>query len=416
MCGPTRVTFLTQPSSTGLVPAGQWLPMDMPNRARPHLSREFPLMLRRRRQAFTLIELLVMIAIIAILVALLLPAVQQARGRARSMQCRSQLKQLGLALHNYHASHGLFPPSFVRQADGAPPAPTPGGGLQYRSHWTGYHLLLPYMDQRPLWEQYNFDKTWLSSLTDPDDHSMWPLNQSAIPLLICPSVTRLGTAIGGDSGGTGSTAHWMAGSPTDYSFNHGADRISALPNTGAANCPRGLLHFWAQWPARSRGPFGYNSRCRVADVRDGTSQTLFIGEKAGSRLTFKGPSGQTPALPVEYPWAMAAVSYYAPTGGIGVPNSCWVVGPYAVTADVRLPDCPDDNGNVGTPFSLNPTPLQLGASPDERPLYSFQSAHVSGAHFLLGDGGVRFLNESINQAVFEALSTIEGKEVTGGGF
>ena len=372
-------------------------------------------MVRRRRPAFTLIELLVVIAVSAILVALLLPAVQQARSRARALQCRSQLKQLGLALHNYHSVHALFPPSFVRQADGEPPAPVAGGGLQYRSHWTGYHLLLPYIDQAPLHDLFDFDKTWISSLLDPSDHSMWSLNQTPIPLLICPSVTRNGTAIGGD-GSTGSSLHWMGGSPTDYAFSHGADRISALPSTAAAGCPRGLLHFWSQWPARSRGAFGYNSRCRIADVRDGSSQTLFIGEKAGSRLTYRGPSGQTPDLPVEFPWAMAAVSYFAPTGGIGVSNSYWVAGPYAVTADVRLPACPDDTGDVGTPFPMNPLPKRLGSATDERPLFSFQSEHIGGSHFLLGDGAVRFLNESIDQRIYEALSTIEGKEVTGGGF
>jgi len=373
-------------------------------------------MVRRRRPAFTLIELLVVIAVIAVLLAVLLPAVQQARSRARSMQCRNNLKQLGLALHNYHSVHALFPPSFVRQEDGNPPAPVAGGGLQYRSHWTGYHLLLPHFDQRPLYELFDFDKTWISSLTDSSDHSMWSLNQTPIPLLMCPSVTRNGTSIGGDGGANTQNMHWMAGSPTDYAFSHGADRISALPNTAAANCPRGLLHFWSQWPARSRGAFGYNSRCRVADIRDGSSQTLFLGEKAGSRLSYQGPAGQTPSLPVEFPWAMAAVSYFAPTGGIGVPNSCWVAGPYAVTADVRLPACPDDTGAVGTPFPMNPRPTKLGTSPNERPLYSFQSAHTGGTHFLFGDGAVRFLNESIDQRIYEALSTIEGKEVTGGGF
>lgn len=369
----------------------------------------------RRRNAFTLIELLVVISIIAILVALLLPAVQQARSRARSLECRNHLKQLGLALHNYHSVHGLFPPSFVRQEDGNPPAPSSGGGLQYRSHWTGYHLLLPFIDRRPLWEQYDFTETWLSSLVEPDDHDMWPLNQTPISLLICPSVTRNGTSIGGD-GGTGQTAHWMAGSPSDYAFSHGADRISALPNTPAAGCPGGLLHYWSQWPSRRRGPFGYNSRCRVTDVHDGASQTLFLGEKAGSRLTYEGPSGQTPPLPVEYPWAMAAVSYFAPTGGHGVPNSYWVAGPYAVTADLRLPNCPDAQPGAEMPFSLNPRPRKLGTSSDERPFYSFQSSHPGGVHFLLIDGSVRFINESINQSILQAASTIDGREANGGSF
>ncbi len=372
-------------------------------------------MARRRRMAFTLIELLVVIAVIAILAAVLLPAVQQTRGRARAMQCRNNLKQLGLALHNYHSVHNLFPPSFVRQADGDPPPPGPGGGLQYRSHWTGYHLLLPFIEQRPLYEQFDFNHTWLSSLTDPDDHSMWSANQTAVSLLMCPSVTRNSTAIGGEDG-SGNTMHWMAGAPTDYAFSHGSDRISALPNTPAANCPRGLLHYWAQWPARSRGPFGYNSRCRVADVRDGTSQTLFMGEKAGSRLTYQGPSGQTPQLPVEFPWAMAAVSYFAPTGGVGIPNSCWVVAPYAVTGDIRLPSCPDAPSAISVPFPMNPKPRKLGTTADARPLYSFQSAHPSGAYFLLVDGSVRFLNDSIDPNLFQAVSTIDGDEPHAGGF
>ena len=75
-----------------------------------------------------------------------------------------------------------------------------------------------------------------------------------------------------------------------------------------------------------------------------------------------------------------------------------------------------DDAAVATPFPMNPGPRKLGTSPDERPLYSFQSEHTGGTHFLLGDGAVRFLNESIDQGIYEALSTIEGKEVTGGGF
>ena len=90
-------------------------------------------------------------------------------------------------------------------------------------------MLLPYLEQKSLYAQYDFRKTWLSSMTDMTDHSMWPLNQTVLPTLICPSASRSTTTIGGS--GT-----FMAGAPTDYSFSHGADIIRALPGPEAA-CP-----------------------------------------------------------------------------------------------------------------------------------------------------------------------------------
>ena len=260
-------------------------------------------------------------------------------------------------------------------------------------------MLLPYLEQKSLYAQYDFRKTWLSSMTDMTDHSMWPLNQTVLPTLICPSASRSTTTIGGS--GT-----FMAGAPTDYSFSHGADIIRALPGPEAA-CPGGLLHYWQQWPT-TRGAFGYNSTCRSQDIRDGMSQTFVMGEKTGSLLTYSGPDPSYPTLPVEYPWAMAAVVYFAPAG------AQWAVDPYAVTRDIQLPDCPVSPPGTGVPFPMNPRPLVLGVSTVERPLYSFQSSHVGGAQFLFADGTVRFLNQNIYQGIFEAMSTIAGREVVTG--
>lgn len=363
-------------------------------------------MRKRARSGFTLIELLVAIAVIGVLIAVLLPAVQQARERSRSVQCLNNLRQIGLALHNYETTHRVFPPSFIRQQDGFPPPPTPdtNAAIRYRGHWTGWHMLLPYLDQSPLYEKYDFTGTWLSSLTDTSDKRAWPLNQTPIPTLICPSVPHSGLAIGGEDG-----PHWMAGSPTDYSFSHGADSIRALPGIDSA-CPDGVLHYWKDWPTTTRGAFGYNSTCRLSNFRDGASQTFIIGEKAGSRLTYSGMSAAFPVLPVEYPWAMAAVMYFAPTGNVGVPNSYWVAGPFAVTKDIKLPDCPDAPPGTGEPYPMNPHPVSVPTTSSERPIYSFQSTHPQGAYFLFGDGAVHFLNESIDQNVYEALSTLEGGE------
>jgi hypothetical protein len=106
---------------------------------------------------------------------------------------------------------------------------------------------------------------------------------------------------------------------------------------------------------------------------------------------------------------MAAVAYFAPTGNENSPGSFWVVGPFGATQDIRLPNCPNDL-TTGQPYPINPVPRAVPTSSDERPFYSFQSAHAAGAHFLFGDGTVRFLSDSIDQQVYEALSTIAGSE------
>ena len=195
----------------------------------------------RRRRGFTLIELLVVIAIIAVLVSLLLPAVQQAREAARRTQCRNNLKQLGVALHNYHTAYNVFPPGYV--AGAAWPATTNG--------WSFYSQLLPYLDQSPLFDKINFNLP----VEDPANQPLVAVN---LPALICPT-----DQIGGTFSITDAVGNVVipSAAPISYAATVGDDASEADGPTG-------------------NGTFYRNSRTRIADIIDGTSTTVLAGERA----------------------------------------------------------------------------------------------------------------------------------------
>ena len=182
-----------------------------------------------RRRGFTLIELLVVIAIIAILIALLLPAVQQAREAARRSQCKNNLKQLGLALHNYHNSHLTFPPGVIQQAD-------------LGEQWTWPFHLLPYIDQGPLYNQLNTNHytggcTYNGSVMG-----------TQLPALLCPSDTPANN-------------NW-----TCYAL------INYLANTGVGIVRKETV------PTHNVGVFYQQSKTRIRDITDGTSVTIGLSE------------------------------------------------------------------------------------------------------------------------------------------
>ncbi len=195
------------------------------------------------KRAFTLIELLVVIAIIAVLIALLLPAVQQAREAARRTQCRNQLKQIALAMHNYHDSHTCFPPGQIRMQFAAMP--------KFRG-WGLFVQLLPYFDQAPLYNQWNF--------SDPLENESAGRTAHILPVLLCPSDivpqnpylksngARYGLTSYGGSGGTKS---------------HPPAEIS------------GDGMFASSGPATPTFPI-----VRIRDAQDGLSNTLLAGERS----------------------------------------------------------------------------------------------------------------------------------------
>lgn len=195
-----------------------------------------------RPRGFTLIELLVVIAVIAILVALLLPAVQQAREAARRAQCKNNLKQIGLALHNYHATHNIFPPGYVA---GAPWPLTTSG-------WSWCAMLLPDLDQGSLYDEINF------SLPIENSANL-PVPAQTLPALICPSdQLGSGTFQITDAGGT---VVVPAAAPFSYAATVGDDHSEADGQTG-------------------NGTFYRNSNIRISNLIDGTSTTVLAGDRA----------------------------------------------------------------------------------------------------------------------------------------
>ena len=190
------------------------------------------------RRGFTLIELLVVIAIIAVLIALLLPAVQQAREAARRTQCRNNMHQLGLALHNYHDTHMIFPPGVTK------PAAHRSGA--WGTTWMT--LILPFVDEAALFNAYNCN----------------------LPHNAGGNNTARGQVLGQYLCPTDSTSTGVAGGDGDncYSGNGGRRVSYACDNA-----------FYWETPAAERGLFQIDSNCRIRDIRDGTSQTFAVGEK-----------------------------------------------------------------------------------------------------------------------------------------
>ncbi|RPI91233.1 MAG: DUF1559 domain-containing protein, partial [Planctomycetaceae bacterium] len=237
----------------------------------------------RHPRGFTLIELLVVIAIIGILVSLLFPAVQQAREAARKTQCRNNLKQIGLALHNYHDSHRVYPPAYVGQSQLAGSAfgiAYPDDNSNGPSGFAWGALLLPQLDQSPAWLQLDFTQPCWS----PQFRGVAELQ---LPVFLCPS------AAGGSHGFI--VERWTQGTSALPSDPEPFDPAFRFPHAHYVT-NAGVHQPWSRAPAYSTdfalpepipatglsvtqdGPFYRNSAISAAHIRDGLSNTLFLGE------------------------------------------------------------------------------------------------------------------------------------------
>ncbi len=335
----------------------------------------------KRARGFTLIELLVVIAIIAILVALLLPAVQQAREAARRTQCKNSLKQIGLALHNYHDTHTAFPFAWMLGADfNASP-----WGVQ----------ILPYLDQAPLWEK------WDSSVPPFDGAAAFGFGPTlsiqqnleviATPLsvYICPSTPSEPT-------------HDYDLSPAGFPITYTAARSDYITTNGvrsgfanvayagnAGGSRGGALNSVGVDPSNPSVASGATARMR--DITDGTSNTILVGERVGGTDIFDDNG----IVNTTFSAALGTVN----GGGWGdiLNGEMWIAG--ALYDGTPSPFAPS-----GGPCAINCSNAR-GAG-----LYSF---HTGGSQVLLGDGAVRFLSESIDAGNLAGLVTRAKGETIG---
>ena len=349
----------------------------------------------RGRRGFTLIELLAVIAIIGALVALLLPAVQAAREAARRAQCSNHMKQLALALQNYHDSLGAFPPA----AQG-------GLGAVYMNY-TGYTFLLPFMEQGNLHDTWNFDLNEYSSGTAYYGWSL-PGNSTGysvqVATFLCPT-----NRAGGEVGSTVGSWEVERAAVTDYLFNGGAGRY-ALRNYGDLG---------------RAGPFGIDSATRIEAIRDGSSATILVAEAAGgnarNRLRAVGSGTGRVCVPMSTPLGGAAgdsAVYYDNLMFMAYGRSrTWgtdkrIIGGFlARTSDqvgsfYRANDCGYDSiTDVWDSAPGVPAPAAGQQFPN------FRSAHVGMIQAAFGDGSVRALKDSVAAPVYQSLSTMAGGEV-----
>jgi prepilin-type processing-associated H-X9-DG protein/prepilin-type N-terminal cleavage/methylation domain-containing protein len=299
-----------------------------------------------RRVGFTLIELLVVIAIIAVLIGLLLPAVQKVREAAARTQCLNNLKQIGLALQNYHDTQNTFPPGYVSNFDANGDDTGPGWG------WATY--ILPQMEQQNLYGALQLNQNVEA-----------PANAAArvqpIKSYVCPSDSVPPT--------------WTA-----MKYDPAGHPIGAICDVASANY---IGVFGVSEPGvDGEGIFSRNVTIKIADITDGTSQTMMVGERS-------------------FRWCQATwTGMIAGAAMVPPPHSPATAGEW-VSAGFVLGHTFEGTGGPGSPGTE---------------VNGFSSRHTGGSNFLFADGHVQFLLTAMDHSVYKALSTRAGGEPVGGDY
>jgi prepilin-type N-terminal cleavage/methylation domain-containing protein/prepilin-type processing-associated H-X9-DG protein len=352
------------------------------------------------RRAFTLIELLVVIAIIAVLIALLLPAVQSAREAARRAQCTNNLKQIGLAAHNYESANGTFPIGWMGFA---PPNTYPGLKACQSNNpigHTAFVYILPYIEGGSAYNSWNIVRVYNSISNNTGSNTK-------LSTFVCPS----------DTPSVPDPTDDFPAAQASYAASEGLQEqlIWNWANTTPPDPTGQYFSTCNQGPGD--GIFGPTFAQRISSVTDGVSNTFFFGEATrfineppGSNFYFNYAAGWWAGPP----WDVN--SYW--------PNDTRITG---LATCIARPNSPADTTGAllstcvtGSPAVFPPDLARLSANP-QSPQYactnwgqiSFRSLHPGGLNFAMADGSVRFIKSSIGLLTYRALATRAGSEVIG---
>ncbi|MCI0464795.1 MAG: DUF1559 domain-containing protein [Gemmataceae bacterium] len=319
--------------------------------------------LQRKRAGFTLIELLVVIAIIAILIGLLLPAVQKVREAAARSSCQNNLKQLGLGLHAYHDANKKFPPG-AQEFVFPKPNPTNAAANIRGTSWIVF--VLPYIEQAPLYKRYDFTQHYNSTINAA-------VGANIVPTIYCPSgpePKQYGDPNGVVTGNPSTHYYGVMGpgyptNPTPVVVN-GVTYNYTVGNAGAngAWSAHGIL---SQYRERT-GSVSTNRLVKLQAIPDGSSNTLMVGER----------------------------SVILPPGQVNDYRT-WIRGNHGGAGACLVVFYPINSTNYNRTNNFNAR--------------SFGSQHSGGTNFALGDGSVRFVSDSTPVALLMALASIEGGEL-----
>jgi prepilin-type N-terminal cleavage/methylation domain-containing protein/prepilin-type processing-associated H-X9-DG protein len=330
----------------------------------------------QKRSGFTLIELLVVIAIISVLISLLLPAVQSAREAARRMSCANNLKQIGLAMHQYENANGVFPPSVVLSTNNA-------GAVTWFGGWSAQARVLPYLEQANSYGALNFSESYSNPVNNT-------VSSMTIAAFICPSEVKPEAAL------------------------HGSNLIGVL-NYGVN------MGDWYAWGgingSDTKGLFTVNRSRTIASVTDGLSNTLMMSEVKAYQAYYRDGGPITGMSPSSIPVPNASPDsitdgFFSATAPKTSGHTEWVDG-HVHQAGFTTAFPPNkkilgsSNRNIDVDLT---TTREVNGGPTFASITS-RSYHPGGVQILKADGSVQFISETISGDVWRALGSIRGGEV-----